>query len=70
MSYDITLIPGDGIGPEVTEATRRVLEATGIAFNWDPVEVGSDAMEKYGTPLPDSVLESIKKNRIALKGPS
>ena len=69
MSYDITLIPGDGIGPEVTEATRRVLEATGIAFNWDPVEVGSDAMEKYGTPLPDSVLESIKKNRIALKGP-
>ena len=69
MSYDITLIPGDGIGPEVTEAARRVLEATGIAFNWDPVEVGSDAMEKYGTPLPDSVLESIKKNRIALKGP-
>jgi isocitrate dehydrogenase (NAD+) len=69
MSYDITLIPGDGIGPEVTEAARRVLEATGIAFNWDPVEVGSDAMEKYGTPLPDYVLESIKKTRIALKGP-
>ena len=69
MSYDITLIPGDGIGPEVTEAARRVLEATGIDFNWDPVEVGSDAMEKYGTPLPVSVLESIKKNRIALKGP-
>ncbi|UCC17816.1 MAG: isocitrate/isopropylmalate dehydrogenase family protein [Dehalococcoidales bacterium] len=69
MSYEITLIPGDGIGPEVTEAARRVLEATGIDFDWDPVEVGSDAMEKYGTPLPVSVLESIKKNRIALKGP-
>lgn len=69
MNYDITLIPGDGIGPEVTDAARRVLEATGIDFNWEMVEVGSDAMEKYGTPLPDSVLESIRKNRIALKGP-
>jgi len=69
MSYDITLIPGDGIGPEVTEAARRVLEATGIEFNWDMAEVGSDAMEKYGTPLPGSVLDSIRKNRIALKGP-
>jgi isocitrate dehydrogenase (NAD+) len=69
MSYDITLIPGDGIGPEVTEAARRVLEATGIEFNWDPVEVGSSAMEKYGTPLPDSVIKSIKKTRVALKGP-
>ncbi len=69
MSYDVTLIPGDGIGPEVTEAARRVLEATGIEFNWDPVEVGNYAMEKHGTPLPGSVLESIKKNRIALKGP-
>ena len=69
MRYDITLIPGDGIGPEVTEAARRVLEVTGVEFNWELVEVGSDAMEKYGTPLPDSVLESIKKNRIALKGP-
>ncbi len=69
MSYDVTLIPGDGIGPEVTEAARRVLEATGIVFNWEPVEVGTDAMEKYGTPLPVSVIESIKKNRISLKGP-
>jgi isocitrate dehydrogenase (NAD+) len=69
MSYDVTLIPGDGIGPEVTEAARRVLEATGIVFNWDQVEVGSAAMEKYGTPLPDSVIKSIKKNRISLKGP-
>jgi isocitrate dehydrogenase (NAD+) len=69
MSYDVTLIPGDGIGPEVTEAARRVLEATGIVFNWDPVEAGSAAMEKLGTPLPDSVIESIKKNRVSLKGP-
>jgi isocitrate dehydrogenase (NAD+) len=69
MSYDVTLIPGDGIGPEVTEAARRVLEATGIVFNWDQVEVGSAAMGKHGTPLPDSVIKSIKKNRISLKGP-
>lgn len=69
MSYNVTLIPGDGIGPEVTEAARRVLEATGIVFNWELVEVGSAAMEKHGTPLPDSVIESIKKNRISLKGP-
>jgi isocitrate dehydrogenase (NAD+) len=69
MSYDVTLIPGDGIGPEVTEAARRVLEATGIVFNWDQAEVGSAAMEKHGTPLPDSVIKSIKKNRISLKGP-
>ena len=69
MTYNITLIPGDGVGPEVTEATRRVLEATGIKFKWDIGEVGSDAMEKYGTPLPVSVIESVKKNKIALKGP-
>lgn len=69
MSYKITLIPGDGVGPEVTEATRRVLEATGIKFDWDIAEVGSYAMEKYGTPLPPSVIESIKRNKIALKGP-
>ncbi len=69
MSYDITLIPGDGIGPEVTEAARRVLEATGVDFNWDTVEIGSTAMDKYGTPLPEPVLESIRENRVALKGP-
>jgi len=69
VTYNITLIPGDGVGPEVTEATRRVLEATGIKFKWDIGEVGSDAMEKYGTPLPVSVIESVKKNKIALKGP-
>ena len=69
MAYNITLIPGDGVGPEVTEATRRVMEATGIKFNWEMGEVGSYAMEKYGTPLPASVIESVKKNKVALKGP-
>ena len=69
MVYDITLIPGDGIGPEVTEATRRVLEATGVAFRWDVAEAGADVIDKYGTPLPDSVLESVRKNKVALKGP-
>jgi len=69
VPYNVTLIPGDGIGPEVTEATRKVLEATGVAFRWDLAEAGSIAQEKFGTPLPDSVLESIRKNRVALKGP-
>ena len=69
MSYDVTLIPGDGIGPEVTQATVRVLEATGVAFNWDIQEAGEGVMDKYGTPLPDHVVDSIKKNGIALKGP-
>jgi isocitrate dehydrogenase (NAD+) len=69
VTYNITLIPGDGVGPEVTEATKRVLEATGVKFKWDIGEVGSYAMEKYGTPLPASVIESVKKNKIALKGP-
>jgi len=67
--HNITLIPGDGVGPEVTEAAKRVLEATGVKFRWDLAEVGSNAMEKYGTPLPASVIESIKKNKVALKGP-
>jgi isocitrate dehydrogenase (NAD+) len=69
LAYNITLIPGDGVGPEITEATRRVLEATGVKFNWEQAFAGAGVIEKYGTPLPDSVLESIKKNKIALKGP-
>jgi isocitrate dehydrogenase (NAD+) len=69
MAYDVTLIPGDGVGPEVTEATRRVLEATGVKFNWVTVLAGAEAIAKFGTPLPDSVLESVRKTRIALKGP-
>ncbi len=69
MAYNVTLIPGDGTGPEITEATRRVLEATGVKFNWELAYAGAEVMEKHGTPLPDSVLESIRKNRVALKGP-
>ncbi|MGB2828667.1 MAG: isocitrate/isopropylmalate dehydrogenase family protein [Dehalococcoidales bacterium] len=69
MVYNVTLIPGDGIGPEVTEATRRVLEATGVAFQWDVAEAGAGVIDKYGTPLPDSVLGSVRKNKVALKGP-
>jgi isocitrate dehydrogenase (NAD+) len=69
MAYNVTLIPGDGIGPELTEATRRVLEASGVKFNWDVVHAGVDVMEEYGTPLPPQVLESIRKNKVALKGP-
>lgn len=69
MAYQVTLIPGDGIGPEVSTATRRVLEATGIAFEWDVQEAGMTALEKIGDVLPDAVLESIRKNSIALKGP-
>ena len=69
MAYRITLIPGDGVGPEITEATVRVLEATGVAFNWDMACVGAAAQDTLGTVLPESVLESIRKNRVALKGP-
>jgi isocitrate dehydrogenase (NAD+) len=69
MSYTVTLIPGDGIGPEVVQAARRVLEATGVKFNWEMGEAGAEVMAKYGTPLPDSVIQSIRKNKVALKGP-
>lgn len=69
MVYRVTLIPGDGTGPELVTASRRVLEATGIQFDWDVQEAGADVMDKYGTPLPDLVLDSIRKNKVALKGP-
>jgi len=69
MTYKITLIPGDGVGPEVTEATRRVLEATGVSFQWELAYVGAAVQKTAGTPLPDSVLASIRRNKIALKGP-
>ncbi len=69
MAYRVTLIPGDGTGPELIEASRRVLEATGVQFAWDVEEAGTDVMEKNGTPLPSSVLESIRANKVALKGP-
>jgi len=67
--YNVTFIPGDGIGPEITEATRRVLEATGVAFRWDLAYAGADVQNEFGTPLPDYVLDSIRKNKVALKGP-
>lgn len=69
MAHKITLIPGDGTGPEITEATRRVIDATGVSIDWEIKEAGVDVMDKYGTPLPDEVLESIRRNKVALKGP-
>ncbi|HEU5422004.1 MAG TPA: isocitrate/isopropylmalate dehydrogenase family protein [Nitrolancea sp.] len=69
MAYQVTLIPGDGIGPEVSGAARRVLEATGIQFEWDTQDAGMTALEKTGDVLPDAVIESIQQNGIALKGP-
>lgn len=64
-----TLIPGDGIGPEVTGAAVQVLEAAGIAMEWETVEAGAEVVQKYGTPVPEGVLDSIRKTRVALKGP-
>lgn len=69
MTYKVTLIHGDGTGPEVTKATKMVLEATGVKFQWDLAVAGEGALDIFGTPLPDYTLESIKKNKIALKGP-
>ena len=69
MAYRITLIPGDGVGPEVTEATTRVLEATGLSFDWELAYMGSSAQNTLGTPLPESTLESVRRNKVALKGP-
>src|SRR3989304_2310893 len=69
MTYTITLIPGDGTGPEIAEATRRVLEATGVPIEWDVEDAGIDVMEREGTPLPDRVLHSIRRNKVAVKGP-
>lgn len=69
MSYPVTLIPGDGIGPEVTAAMRRVVDATGVSIDWEIQEAGEAVIEKYGTPLPEHVLESIRRNRVGIKGP-
>ena len=69
MAYDITLIPGDGVGPEVSEATKRGLDATGVGFNWEIAYAGANAREKFGALLPDATLQSIRKNKVALKGP-
>lgn len=69
MIHEITLIPGDGVGPEVVEAAKRVLEATGVKFKWDLAYAGETAQQKFGSLLPESTLESIKRNKVALKGP-
>ncbi len=67
--YQITLIPGDGIGPEVTSAARKVLAAAGVLIDWEIMDAGASAVEQYGTVLPEETLESIRKNKVALKGP-
>lgn len=67
--YTVTLIPGDGVGPEISEATRKVLEATGVPITWDIQNAGESILKEEGTPLPEKVIESIKKNRVAIKGP-
>lgn len=69
MAHRVTFIPGDGTGPEIAEATRRVLDATGVEFDWDYQYAGESVMEEWGTPLPEHVLESIRKNKVAIKGP-
>jgi isocitrate dehydrogenase (NAD+) len=69
MPYDVTLIPGDGTGPEITEATRRVLEATGVDFNWHVRDAGLAVLEKHGTVLPEEVIQSIRETKVGLKGP-
>jgi isocitrate dehydrogenase (NAD+) len=69
MTHKITLIPGDGIGPEVTGAVVRIIEATGVDIEWESFVAGAEALSRFGDPLPETVLESIKRNRVALKGP-
>jgi isocitrate dehydrogenase (NAD+) len=69
MAHRVTFIPGDGVGPELSEATRRVLEGTGVEFDWDVQEAGADVVDRFGTPLPDHVLDSIRRNGVAIKGP-
>jgi isocitrate dehydrogenase (NAD+) len=70
MAYDVTLMPGDGIGPEVVEAMRRVLEATGIEFNWDYQDLGMVAQEKQGSTLPQATIDSVRRNKVGIKGPT
>src|ERR671926_352701 len=71
--HRVTLVPGDGVGPELTEATRRVLEAAAgtadAGFDWDVQQAGVDVMEEAGTPLPPQTLESVRRNKVAIKGP-
>jgi isocitrate dehydrogenase (NAD+) len=69
MAHDVTLITGDGVGPELAEATRMCIDATGVGINWDVQEAGVDVMAKLGTPVPDSVIESCRRTKVALKAP-
>src|SRR6266568_7691235 len=69
MAHKVTLIPGDGIGPEVTAAAVRILEATGVTFDWETFSAGADAFEKYHEYIPKELTESIERTRVALKGP-
>ena len=69
MAYDVTLIPGDGVGPELAEAARMCIDATGVKINWDVQEAGVDVMARLGTPVPDSVIESCRRTKVALKAP-
>jgi isocitrate dehydrogenase (NAD+) len=70
LPHRVTLIPGDGIGPDVIDAARRALEATGVAFEWDRQEAGAELFEREGDPMPPSVIESIRERGVALKGPT
>src|SRR4029453_17179101 len=70
MAHTVTFIPGDGTGPELAEATRRVLEATGVEFDWDRREAGIDEYERSGNPFPDETLDSIRRNGVGIKGPT
>src|SRR3989440_7739961 len=70
MAHNVTIIPGDGTGPELVEATRRVLEATGVEFDWDEQPAGEDVYAEEGTPFPDRTLDSIKRNGVGIKGPT
>ena len=69
MAHDVTLITGDGTGPELAEAARKCIDATGVKINWDVQEAGVDVMARTGTPLPDATMESVKRTRCALKAP-
>ena len=69
MTYRVTLIPGDGIGPEISQATQRVIDATGVPIEWDVMEAGESAIAREGTPLPQAVIDSVKRNKVAIKGP-
>ena len=69
MTYEVTLILGNGVGPELAEAAKMCIEATGVSIKWDEQEAGVDVMAKLGTPLPDSVIESCRRTKVALEAP-